>query len=152
MEDDGSSYAKERIERHTQMRRAKGIFDTIIPLHEDLSLTWSLRDVPPGSTILVECLSSYLGRFFYRNGLTCSKQTATRIQAKVRMHMSDFYHWAANHKHNVIVVTNEVGCGIMSGRETDNLFIDVLGRTNQFCGRESSDIQMVVCGHPMKVK
>ena len=51
-----------------------------------------------------------------------------------------------------IVVTNEVGQGLVSTSSTARLYRDVLGKVNQILAKEADDVYMMVSGLPIKIK
>ncbi|EGO5243220.1 bifunctional adenosylcobinamide kinase/adenosylcobinamide-phosphate guanylyltransferase [Enterococcus faecalis] len=53
---------------------------------------------------------------------------------------------------DVILVTNEVGLGIVPESKLSRWFRDILGRINQQLGKEADDVYFVVCGIPTKIK
>lgn len=55
-------------------------------------------------------------------------------------------------KGDVVIVTNEVGLGIVPENPLSRWFRDIYGRVNQFLGREADDVYLVVAGIPMKIK
>lgn len=59
---------------------------------------------------------------------------------------------AQNVKGDVVIVTNEVGLGIVPENPLSRWFRDIYGRVNQFLGREADDVYLVVAGIPMKIK
>ena len=52
----------------------------------------------------------------------------------------------------VIVVTNEVGCGVVPEHALGRRFREVAGRCNQLVAAAADEVEMVVCGVPWKVK
>lgn len=53
---------------------------------------------------------------------------------------------------NLVVVTNEVGLGIVPENPFTRWFRDVFGRVNQYLASESDEVFMVVSGIPMEIK
>jgi adenosylcobinamide kinase/adenosylcobinamide-phosphate guanylyltransferase len=53
---------------------------------------------------------------------------------------------------SLIVVTDEVGAGIVPDNPTARRFRDLLGWTNQKIAAVANDVILMVAGHPMRVK
>lgn len=51
-----------------------------------------------------------------------------------------------------VIVTNEVGLGIVPENPLSRWFRDVLGRVNQFLGKEGDEVYLIVAGIPVKIK
>lgn len=52
----------------------------------------------------------------------------------------------------IIIVTNEVGLGIVPENPLARVFRDFAGRANQMLGRAADEVYMAVCGVTMKIK
>ena len=52
----------------------------------------------------------------------------------------------------VLVVSNEVGLGVVPPYELGRAYRDILGRANQILARHADEVQLLVAGIPMRVK
>lgn len=52
----------------------------------------------------------------------------------------------------LVVVSNEVGLGVVPPYELGRAYRDILGRANQILARHADEVQLLVAGIPMKVK
>ena len=52
----------------------------------------------------------------------------------------------------LLVVSNEVGLGVVPPYELGRAYRDVLGRANQILARHADEVQLLVAGIPMKIK
>jgi adenosylcobinamide kinase/adenosylcobinamide-phosphate guanylyltransferase len=52
----------------------------------------------------------------------------------------------------LLVVSNEVGLGVVPPYELGRAYRDILGRANQILARHADEVQLLVAGIPMKVK
>lgn len=53
---------------------------------------------------------------------------------------------------DLLVVSNEVGLGVVPPYELGRAYRDILGRANQILARHADEVQLLVAGIPMKVK
>nr|WP_207713445.1 MULTISPECIES: bifunctional adenosylcobinamide kinase/adenosylcobinamide-phosphate guanylyltransferase [unclassified Fusibacter] len=53
---------------------------------------------------------------------------------------------------NVVLVTNEVGLGIVPENKIARVYRDIAGRVNQQLGNLCDDVYLVVCGQAMHIK
>jgi adenosylcobinamide kinase/adenosylcobinamide-phosphate guanylyltransferase len=51
-----------------------------------------------------------------------------------------------------IIVTNEVGLGIIPGDRVSRLYRDLLGKANQMLARHVNEVYLMVAGIPVPVK
>lgn len=52
----------------------------------------------------------------------------------------------------ILVVSNEVGLGVVPPYELGRAYRDILGRANQILARQADEVQLLVAGIPVKVK
>jgi adenosylcobinamide kinase/adenosylcobinamide-phosphate guanylyltransferase len=53
---------------------------------------------------------------------------------------------------HLLVVSNEVGLGVVPPYELGRAYRDILGRANQILARYADEVQLLVAGIPVKVK
>lgn len=53
---------------------------------------------------------------------------------------------------DVVMVTNELGSGIVPDQPLSRIFRDIAGRVNQFIAQEADQVYMVVSGIPLQLK
>ena len=66
---------RDRVRRHQSLRSGKGF----VTLERERDLAEFVPQIPPGGTVLLECLSSWLANeMFGRNGIVCGAEEAAR--------------------------------------------------------------------------
>lgn len=106
----------ERIERH-KLERPVGW--TTVEASRDL--VGAVGKVPPERCIVVDCLTLWL------TNLLLDGQSVSAIEHEIEMALTALTQRQAN----VIVVSNEVGLGIVPGAALSRSFRDIQGRCNQ---------------------
>lgn len=74
------------------------------------------------------------------------------IEAEILNEWQTILTTVKNNSRQLVVVTNEVGLGIVPENDFSRWFRDVLGRVNQLIGKEADAAFLVVAGIPMKIK
>lgn len=134
---------EERIRRH-QQRRGHDWQTTEEPLH----LTQTLACCDGNySAVLVDCLTLWLTNLLmlYED---LGEQTEERI-------MDDVHRLAATLRGMttpVILVSNEVGMGIVPEHHLGRLFRDIAGQANQIIATAACEAWLVASGIPLKLK
>lgn len=133
----------ERISRHRARRGAD--WQTI---EEPLALAQTLARLDGScNAILVDCITLWL-----TNLLLVREGTDPELEASV---MSDVRRLATTLRGMVtpvILVTNEVGMGIVPEHHLGRLFRDIAGQANQILAATCSEVYTMISGIPLKLK
>ncbi len=121
---------RSRIEAHQAERGPE--FSTIeAPL--DLATAYAM----PYDVCVVDCLTLWCSNLLFAERDIATETNAMLSAAKDR---------------DVILVTNEVGCGIVPDNALARRFRDEAGRMNQRCAEAADTIYWMVFGVPLKIK
>ncbi|MFH1190524.1 MAG: bifunctional adenosylcobinamide kinase/adenosylcobinamide-phosphate guanylyltransferase [Candidatus Omnitrophota bacterium] len=127
-----------RIALHKKSRPAS--WETF---EEPLDVRAALGKVGPGfDIILIDCLTLLVSNLLLRgiDGLIIEKTVAEMIKS-LRFRREDS-----------IIVSNEVGLGIVPENRLARDFRDIGGRVNQVAAREADEVYFLVSGIAMKIK
>jgi adenosylcobinamide kinase/adenosylcobinamide-phosphate guanylyltransferase len=127
-----------RIDSH---KRERGeAFETI---EEPLDLAGALRSVPGDAEVaVVDCLTVWLGNLMHHRG----------AEAEGLPEISEFLNILDEPPCDLIIVTNEVGMGIVPENEMARRFRDASGRLGQEVARRAGRVVLMVSGLPVFVK
>ena len=129
---------RDRIARHQKERGEN--FQT---MEEPLDLAGALRRIPAETdVVLIDCTTVWLGNLMHRNG------EQTEPYAEVR----EFLKALENPPCNMIIVTNEVGSGIIPHDAMTRTYRDHAGWLNQDIARVADEVVLVACGLPLTLK
>lgn len=130
---------KERIARHRQERNNR--FTTV---EEPLDLAAAVGNVPDSATVvLIDCLSVWLGNLLYAYDTDNGKIVAATGRFIVALDKI---------KCDVIIVTNEVGMGIVPDNALARRYRDLAGNLNRDVAVKAENVYLCVCGLPIAVK
>ncbi|ACL02161.1 Adenosylcobinamide-phosphate guanylyltransferase [Desulfatibacillum aliphaticivorans] len=112
-------------------------------VEEPLALTQAIGDnAKPGRVILVDCLTLWI------SNLVLADKTQDQIADKAR-ELAEVIQKAPC---PVILVSNEVGAGIVPENALSRLFRDAAGKVNQIMASACDQVQWVVAGIPVIIK
>jgi adenosylcobinamide kinase / adenosylcobinamide-phosphate guanylyltransferase len=95
--------------------------------------------------VLVDCLTLWLTALFFS-----AESDGPRADWRERIAAFDEALGASSSR--VIIVSNEIGLGVVPMGAQTRLFVDELGRLNQRIAARCEEVVMMVAGIPMKVK
>ncbi|MCB1381655.1 MAG: bifunctional adenosylcobinamide kinase/adenosylcobinamide-phosphate guanylyltransferase [Notoacmeibacter sp.] len=104
-----------------------------------LDLAAALAETDGQGPRLVDCLTLWLSNLMFA-GRDWQQEAEALVAALSSMQSP------------VVLVTNEVGLGIVPDNRLAREFRDAQGRLNQMVAAAATDVHFVVCGLPMKVK
>jgi adenosylcobinamide kinase / adenosylcobinamide-phosphate guanylyltransferase len=127
----------EMAERITQHRERRG--DEWIEREVPLELAQALRETDGGGARLVDCLTLWLSNLFH----------AERDWSRNIIDLADTL---KSQRSPVVLVTNEVGLGIVPDNALARAYRDAAGTMNQTIAGISDEVAFIVAGLPMKLK
>ncbi len=118
-------------------------------IEADVDLAHAIREADDGRTcLLVDCLTLWLVNLISPAG---SQQDACTPEA-LAMRVDALEAALAQAKGPVIVVSNEIGMGVVPLGAMTRRYVDELGRLNQRVAALARDVTLMVAGLPMTVK
>jgi len=120
-----------------------------------------LGEIPPGCGLaLLDCFTVYLSNLMAASGLDWPVETEDAMpEDDVLRRMDDCERIALitidrlrEEADALVVVSNEVGMGVVPPYRLGRIFRDLAGRLNQRLAERSHEVYMVVAGHPLRIK
>lgn len=137
----------ERIDKH---RAARPQGWTVVEATD--SVEWTERVC--GEILLVDCLGTLLGMVMGEvlaekdsGGLADAATLPPDYEAEVERRFAALVGWLVRREGHTVVVTNEVGAGVVPAFSTGRVFRDVLGRANRSLATRADRAYLVVAGH-----
>ena len=125
---------EKRIKKHKQRRK-----DKWYEFESEINLVDSLNIVKKDSPVLIDCITLWLNNIFYK-------------KMNWRIEVEKFSKFISNFQQPLVIVTNEVGSGLISMNKTSREFQNASGITNQILASVCDDVYIVICGIPKKIK
>jgi adenosylcobinamide kinase / adenosylcobinamide-phosphate guanylyltransferase len=126
---------QDKIDRHKKERGSD--FKTV---EEAIHLATVLKKMNP-STAIIECLTLWLSNLFFEVGESEKLQEIESLIAALK-----------EFKGNLIIVTNEVGWGIIPQDEISRRFQAELGSLNQKVAQICDEVYALISRIPLKIK
>jgi len=126
---------EDKIEKHEKERGSD--FQTV---EEPIHLGDTLKKINQ-STVVIDCLTLWLSNLFFE----------VRESEKL-FEIESFIQALKEFGGNIIIVTNEVGWGIIPESETSRNYQAELGRLNQEVAEICDEVYVLISGIPSKIK
>jgi adenosylcobinamide kinase/adenosylcobinamide-phosphate guanylyltransferase len=139
---------QERIAKHKESRREENWARTI---EEPLALAHAIGEASGYSTLLVDCLAVWMGNLMWA-AEQAGGPAAAPTEADVAATCEEIVVACREHDGTVVLVTNEVGLGIIPDNDAARLYRDLLGRCNQVIAAAADTVVLMVSGLPLTLK
>jgi adenosylcobinamide kinase/adenosylcobinamide-phosphate guanylyltransferase len=96
-----------------------------------------------GDTVLLDCVTLWLNNLFFDNGFDVELSLRQAKEEFAKLVMGDF---------RLIVVSNELGMGVIPDNEASRKFGDLQGWMNQHIAAMANGVWLMVSGIPVKIK
>ena len=145
----GDEEMKQRIEEHKRERPAD----------------WSLLEVTShvgsrigeklggAQVVVVDCITLLVGNILSQYIDLGSEQIdAQFIEEKIIAETNELVECIGQVDASFVIVTNEVGLGLVPDNRAGRLYRDLLGRANQVLAHSASEVYMMVAGLPVRIQ
>ena len=150
----GDDEDRRRVRRHQEARPSH--WQT---LEEPLAVPEALLRCGPGfETVVLDCLTLWVARIMEAESVRTPAggdlplSEADRIEKVVGGRVSDLLAAYAAQSCSLIVVSNEVGAGLVPVHASGRLFRDLLGLANQRLAAQADAVHYLVAGLPLTLK
>lgn len=137
---------KKRIEKHKEQRNKK--WKTI---EEPLSVGEVLSQISKGEVVLIDCITVYISNLLFSNLEEINKNIKFEDKEKLIIKKIEKIVTTSKNK-EVILVSNEVGMGIVPGNKMGREYRDIAGRVNQFLAQKADKVYITIAGLPVELK
>ncbi|MFC1942945.1 bifunctional adenosylcobinamide kinase/adenosylcobinamide-phosphate guanylyltransferase, partial [Chloroflexota bacterium] len=141
----GDDEMKKRIEAHRKSRPSTWqTIETTSHIGRRIAIS-----ISEGQTVIIDCITLLVNNVFQRHDETTEAEI---IESDVMSEINELVYCIEQSSARFIIVTNEVGLGLVPGDRVSRLYRDVLGRANQRLAKCSDEVYLMVAGIPVTVK
>lgn len=141
-----------RVEKHRQSRPSK--WDTIEAYQDLGSIITNQGDNYQG--ILIDCITIMVTNLLFDipeiQTDDFSRESIEKVEAAIMEDAVGLMNGIKASKATVVMVTNELGSGIVPEYPLARIFRDIAGRVNQYLASRADEVYMAVCGLPLRLK
>ena len=145
----GDEEMQHRIEEHQRTRSAA--WSTLeVTTHVGSQI---FSKIGRARVVVVDCITLLVNNIFSQYSHQTDEQIdASLIEKEVIAEISELVEYINQIEASFIIVTNEVGLGLVPTSRLGRLYRDLLGRANQLLAERADEIYLMVAGLPVKIK
>ena len=141
----GDDEMQRRIESHRQSRPSDWI-TLEVTTHIGKSIT---KNIDEAGTVIIDCVTLLVNNVFQRFD---ENTDPLRVEKAVTAEIKELCDYIDHAEADFIIVTNEVGLGIIPGDRVSRLYRDLLGKANQMLAEHVDEVYLMVSGIPLAIK
>ncbi|WP_408955872.1 bifunctional adenosylcobinamide kinase/adenosylcobinamide-phosphate guanylyltransferase [Natroniella sp. ANB-PHB2] len=141
---------KERIIRHRQSRPQE--WRTI---EESKLVSQALTELEEGSVVLLDCLTVLLSNLILADSDLAEDETDFTLQAKeeeILAEVEQIIEVGRNKNLELVIVSNEVGQGVVPPYKLGRVYRDLVGWGNQRVAAQADEVYITYAGLPVEIK
>ncbi len=141
----GDKEMKQRIKKHRKARPStwKTIEATTHVSHQ------ISRNIGQAQTVIIDCVTLLINNIFQQHD---EEIDADLIEKEVMAEIGELVNCIDQSDASFIIVTNEVGLGLVPADRISRLYRDLLGRANQMLAQHADEVYLMAAGIPVTVK
>jgi len=143
----GDEEMAERVKQH-RLRRPEG-WATVEETHD---LPGVLLGLSPGAVALVDCLTLWMSNLLLDDRVPQLAAGAAEKEEYIIDQARALVQAARDRQLHLLLVSNEVGCGLVPEYELGRVYRDIAGRVNQLLAGLADRVIYVVAGLPLELK
>lgn len=137
----GDEEMRQRIEEHRKQR--PGTWRTLeVTTHVGGSIE---QEIDGAQVVIVDCITLLV------SNIIREPINVPLIQQQLASEIDELLRCISNHTARFIIVTNEVGLGLVPANRVGRLYRDLLGHVNQTLARQAGEIYIMMAGIPLRV-
>ncbi len=140
---------EERIAHHKTQRPVD--WETI---EEPTDIYQAVQRVDNNQTILIDCLTLYISNLLLKENPEedFELEKKKNLEEDIVENINQVLKYAEKKEIDLIVVSNEVGQGLVPSYKLGRLFRDISGRVNQYISDKADKVYLTVAGLPLDLK
>lgn len=143
---------EDRVKKHRAQRpqewKTIERYKNFIELENDI-------DFLNADTIMIDCITTLIGNFMVDSGIdfdNCKVEEVNHLESKIKEEVLSLISLCRKLNKKLIIVSNEVGLGIVPAYYMGNFFRDISGRINSNIALNADNVYFIISGIPMKLK
>ena len=145
----GDEEMRHRIEEHQKARPTA--WSTLeVTTHVGSQIEQKLGSA---QVVIVDCITLLVNNIFSQYGSQTGEQIdASLVEKKLTAEIDELVECIERVDADFIIVTNEVGQGLVPANRVGRLYRDLLGKTNQILAQRVDEVYLMVAGLPVPIK
>jgi len=145
----GDEDMRQRIEKHKQSRpSAWRTLETTTWVGDHIEAAFDKE-----ALVIIDCITLLVSNIFCRyNETEFASISDEALEKEVMTEIRELQECLVNVSASFIIVSNEVGLGLVPDNRMGRLYRDILGRANQMLAQSADEVYFMAAGIPLRIK
>ena len=144
----GDEEMRQRIEEHRKARPAWRTLEATTHIGSQI-----LQEGGDAQTVIVDCITLLINNIFVQHSRQTGEEIdATLVEKEFLDEIGELIRCIDQSQVNFIIVTNEVGLGLVPANRMSRMYRDLLGKANQMLAQHADEVYLMVAGLPLQIK
>lgn len=109
------------------------------------------KEIGDADVVVIDCITLLVSNVIDRNSADPDRIDVGSVEEKLTIEISELTERVDASDASFIIVSNEVGMGLVPDNRLGRVYRDLLGAANQQLARHATEVYLMVSGIPMKV-
>lgn len=142
----------DRVKKHREQRPSSW---RTVEMYSQFHRLADYIEFRESDVVLLDCVTTLIGNFMVDSGINfddCRPEDVNELEKNIIFNIMSLINVCNTYGKKLIVVSNEVGLGIVPSYYMGNYFRDISGRANSRIGMEADFMYFMLSGIPLKLK
>lgn len=123
-------------------------------IEEPTDIYQAVQSVDNNQTVLIDCLTLYISNLLLKENPegNLDLERKKNLEEDIVENINQVLKYTEKKDIDLIIVSNEVGQGLVPSYELGRLFRDISGRVNQYISSKADKVYLTVAGLPLDLK
>ena len=143
---------EDRVKKHREQRPSEW---KTIEKYKNFNELEKNDDFVLADTIMIDCITTLICNFMIDSGIdfdNCQMDEVNKLESVIKDDVLSLIFLCKKLNKKLIIVSNEVGLGVVPAYYMGNFFRDISGRMNSTIAQVADNVYFTVSGIPMKLK
>jgi adenosylcobinamide kinase/adenosylcobinamide-phosphate guanylyltransferase len=142
---------QDRVKKHREMRPGEW---TTYEVYEDI-----YKKIPQiakaHQTVILDCVTLMVNNIMFKKNIdfeSCDDLIIDEMEKDIQEQVKLLIEAIRETTLYFVIVTNEIGMGVIGATRLTRIYTDIIGRVNQQIAQMSDEVHLVVSGIPVKIR
>ena len=117
-------------------------------IEEPVKVSQTLEKIEKNQVVLLDCITVLISNLFMKY----EKNSSDEKEKEVLREMEQIVNVARKNEISLIMVSNEVGLGVVPAYKMGREYRDIAGRVNQFLSQKVDEVYFTIAGLPLEIQ